>query len=170
MAAVVLCQSPAYLPGFFPFEGHILNAIFGSSPMTVTVQLWPIAPATAITGATVFINSSGPRPSTLTSISGTNGKTLSFNLGGDPNEFPGAVNTVFIDVDDNAPGFTPAALSYYRTAGGTGTTSPPTTAPPTTAPPTTPPLSTAPPVTLAPPVPPPSPRREKRKAKKKGRK
>src|SRR5215475_5083 len=127
MAAVVLCQSPPYAPGFFPFEGHILNAIFGGTPMSVTVQLWPIAPATAITGATVFINSSGPRPSTLTPMSGSNGKTLTFNLGGDPSEFPGAVNTVFIDVDDNAPGFTPAALSYYRIGGGSGPTTMPLT-------------------------------------------
>jgi hypothetical protein len=180
MAAVVLCQNPACVPGFLPFNGHILGTVFGSTPTAVTVQLWPIAPATSITSAAVFINSSGVKPSTLTSITGTQGKTLTFNLGGDPDEIPASVNTVFLDIDDNGPGFTSAALAYYRASGAVSTTAPPTTMPPTTAPPTTAPPTTAPPTTgpsttLPPPEHPhphprPRPRREKRKAKKKGKK
>src|SRR5262245_52643608 len=145
MAVVVLCQSPAYVPGFMPFEGHILNCVYGNAPSQVSVQIWPIAPATAVTGAAVFINGSGVKPSALTPIAGTQGQTLTFNLGGDPDEFPGSVNTVFIDIDDNRPDFTPVSMRYYRAAGTlptTTTTAPPATTTTTTRPPTTGPLTT----------------------------
>jgi hypothetical protein len=147
MAVVVLCQSPAYVPGFMPFEGHILNYVFGSAPSPVSVQIWPIAPATAVTGAAVFINGSGVKPSTLTAIPGTQGKTLTFNLGGDPDEFPGQVNTVFIDIDDNRPDYTSVAMRYYRAAGAVPTTTTTTTAPPATTPPATTTTTTRPPTT-----------------------
>jgi glycosyltransferase involved in cell wall biosynthesis len=112
MAAIVRFVTPglggALHWGAGPFTGPVIT----SAPLRVTAEAYPVAPATRITGQAVSINGVGRA---FTSVSGENPATLEFDLGGDPAETAGALNTVTIAVtDDGDGGPTRVSALYFR--------------------------------------------------------
>jgi hypothetical protein len=135
----------------------LLNQLFTNVPMAVSVDLWVIAPATALstTQAPVVTVNATVIPSQVIG-SGAN-QTLTFQLGGLAVENAGALNSVGITAYDNLAMAAPPraaqaawVVQYYRIPDPPPMTTPPMTTPPVTTPPVTTPPVTTPPVTTPP--------------------
>jgi hypothetical protein len=107
----------------------MIDTFFDGTPMPVTIEVYPFAPATRIVGQKLSINGASRE---FSGVSGQNPVTLQFLLGGDPSETAGGINTVSVSVTDNVGATTHFSLRYFRLSEevprGTHTQPPPTTA------------------------------------------
>jgi hypothetical protein len=139
MTALLRLVGPAVAKYFGPAPDDLIDTIFDGIPMPVTAEVYPFFPATQIADQALSIN--GVERS-FTSVSGQNPTWLQFNLGGDPDEIAGGINTLTVSVSDDAGSTTHFVLRYFRLAGGSNngklaTTRPVTTTTTTTSPPLT---------------------------------
>lgn len=115
MTALLRLVGPAVAKYFGPAPDDLIDIIFDGIPMPVTAEVYPFFPATKITDQALSINGV---VRTFTSVSGQNPTWLQFNLGGDPDEIPGGINTLTVSVSDDAGSATHFVLRYFRLAGG----------------------------------------------------
>jgi hypothetical protein len=111
MAALMRLVGPAVARYFGPGPDDMIDTFFDGTPMPVTIEVYPFAPATRITGQKLAINGAARE---FTGVSGHNPASLQFVLGGDPGETAGAINTVTVSVTDDAGGTTHFSLRYFR--------------------------------------------------------
>jgi hypothetical protein len=136
MPALLRLVGPALARYFDPGPDDLIDSFFDGTPMPVTVEVYPFLPATRVTAQTLLINGAARH---FASVSGQNPTWLQFNLGGDPSETAGGINTATLSVTDDAGSTTHFSLRYFRvTNGGLAATAPP---PPHTTTSTIPPTS-----------------------------
>src|SRR5262245_62083942 len=85
------CSVNGYWRTFLP------NTV-GDTPTSVTVAVYPIAPADVLSNPTLMINNT---QRSFTSATGNYPLLLTFNVGGDSAEAEGGVNKITITVTDN---------------------------------------------------------------------
>jgi hypothetical protein len=128
MAALLRLVGPAVARYFGPGPDDMIDTFFDGTPMPVTVEVYPFAPATRIVAQKLSINGTSRE---FSGVSGHNPASLQFVLGGDAAETAGGINTVSVSVTDNVGATTHFSLRYFRlsTEGpqGTGTQGPHTT-------------------------------------------
>ena len=133
MAALMRLVGPAVARYFDPGPDDLIDSFFDGTPMPVTVEVFPFAPATRITSQKLLVNGTARD---FTGVSGQNPASLQFTLGGDVDETAGGINTASLSVTDDAGTTTHFALRYFRMADSiTSGTEPPhttTTLKPTT--------------------------------------
>jgi hypothetical protein len=100
---------------FDPGPDDLIDSFFDGTPMPVTVEVYPFVPAQRITGQRLSINGTARA---FTSVSGQNPTSLQFQLGGDPGETVGGINTATLSVTDDAGATTHFSLRYFRVAAG----------------------------------------------------
>jgi hypothetical protein len=105
-----------------------LNGIFGGGGVTITCEVYPVAPATQVTSSSVTVNGN-PRTS---SGSATNPRAVTFSVGGDSSENAGDWNTVVVTVMDDGGTQTSFTFFFYKTGGSSTTTTTTTTTSTTT--------------------------------------
>lgn len=128
MAALMRLIGPSVARYFDPGPDDLIDTFFDETPMPVTIEVFPFAPATRITDQKLSINGASRE---FTGVSGQNPVTLQFHLGGDAGETAGGINTVNVTVTDDAGGTTHFSLRYFRRA-STPETQQLSTHPPTT--------------------------------------
>jgi hypothetical protein len=124
MAALLRLVGPAVARYLNPGPDDLLDTLFDGLPMPVTAEVYPFAPATRITGHTLLVNGA---VRDFTSVSGQSPTWLQFNLGGDPAETTGGINTLTLSVTDDAGATTHFSLRYFRLAGSSPSGTPATT-------------------------------------------
>jgi hypothetical protein len=115
MTALLRLVGPGVAKYFGPAPDDLIDTIFDEIPMPVTAEVYPFVPATQITDQALSINGVGK---SFTSVSGQNPTWLQFNLGGDPDETSGGINTLTISVSDDAGSTTHFVLRCFRLARG----------------------------------------------------
>lgn len=129
MSAIMRVVGPAVGRYFSPGPDDMIDTFFDGTPMPVSVEVYPFAPATRITGQKLSINGTSR---SFSGITGENPASLQFHLGGDDDETAGGINTATLSVTDDAGATTHFSLRYFRMATkpgpGTATHAPPTTA------------------------------------------
>ena len=111
MAALMRLVGPAVARYFDPGPDDMIDTFFDGTPMPVTVEVYPFAPATRITGQKLSINGAARE---FNGVSGQNPASLQFLLGGDASETAGGINTVSVSVTDDAGATTHFSLRYFR--------------------------------------------------------
>jgi len=128
MPALMRLVGPSVGRYYGPGPDDLVDASFDGTPMPVTVEVYPFAPATRITGQKLSVNGNAR---TFTGVSGNNPAALQFTLGGDADETTGGINTANLTVIDDTGGTTHFSLRYFRIAAsqdqGTPTPHPSTT-------------------------------------------
>jgi hypothetical protein len=118
----------------------VLDFPFSNGASLVIAQLYPLSPASQVTGVTLAINGN---VRLCTSSIGANPRIIQLNLGGDPAENAGAMNTLSVTATDDQGGNTAFSVQYFRMVnpgGATTTTTPPPPLPPSFAMGTPPPV------------------------------
>jgi hypothetical protein len=113
MAALMRLVGPSVARYFDPGPDDLIDSFFDGTPMPVTIEVYPFAPATRITGQKLLINGSARD---FTGVSGENPASLQFHLGGDAGETAGGINTVNLLVTDDGGATTHFSLRYFRVA------------------------------------------------------
>jgi hypothetical protein len=113
MAALLRLVGPSVARYFDPGPDDLIDTFFDRTPMPVTVEVFPFAPARRITEQKLLINGSERE---FAGIAGQNPASLQFHLGGDPGETAGGINTVNLSVTDDAGGTTHFSSRYFRVA------------------------------------------------------
>lgn len=129
MAALMRLVGPAVARYFGPGPDDMIDTFFDHTPMPVTIEVYPFAPATRIVTQKLSINGAARE---FSGVSGQNPASLQFLLGGDPGETAGGINTVSVSVTDDVGATTHFSLRYFR-MGDSGTQATPTKPPVTTA-------------------------------------
>jgi hypothetical protein len=113
MAALMRLIGPAIGRYFGPGPDDMIDTFFDGTPMPVSIEVFPFAPAKRITGQKLAINGS---PREFAGVSGQNPASLQFLLGGDAAETSGGINTVSVSVTDDTGATTHFSLRYFRLA------------------------------------------------------
>lgn len=113
MAALMRLVGPSVARYFDPGPDDLIDTFFDETPMPVTIEVFPFAPATRITDQRLSINGASRE---FRGVSGQNPASLQFHLGGDAVETAGGINTVSVTVTDDAGGTTHFSLRYFRRA------------------------------------------------------
>jgi len=130
MAALMRLVGPSVARYFDPGPDDLIDTFFDGTPMPVTIEVFPFAPARRITDQKLSINGAARE---FACVSGQNPASLQFHLGGDAGETPGGINTVNLSVTDDAGAMTHFSLRYFRMSdardeqAATTTMHPPTT-------------------------------------------
>jgi hypothetical protein len=128
MAALMRLVGPSVARYFDPGPDDLIDSFFDGTPMPVSIEVYPFAPATRITDQRLLINGAARD---FTEVTGENPASLQFTLGGDALETAGGINTVNLSVTDDAGSTTHFSLRYFRMAKEAPTATP-THVPPTT--------------------------------------
>jgi hypothetical protein len=132
MAALMRLVGPSVARYFDPGPDDLIDTFFDGTPMPVTIEVFPFAPARCITDQKLSINGAARE---FACVSGQNPTSHQFHLGGDTGETPGGINTVNLSVTDDAGATTHFSLRYFRMVdaahAGPTTMHPPTTPKPT---------------------------------------
>jgi hypothetical protein len=113
MAALMRLVGPSVARYFDPGPDDLIDTFFDGTPMPVTIEVFPFAPARRITDQKLSINGAARD---FARVSGQNPASLQFHLGGDAGETAGGINTVNLSVTDDAGATTHFALRYFRMA------------------------------------------------------
>jgi hypothetical protein len=121
MPALMRMVGPSVGRYYDPGPDDLIDASFDGTPMPVTVEVYPFAPATRITGQKLSVNGNAR---SFTGISGHNPAALQFTLGGDADETAGGINTANLTITDDTGATTHFSLRYFRMAGSAGEATP----------------------------------------------